>query len=144
VNPDKARLLDIPASFFDRLKWGEDYITKEGAIIKNELATDPAAKAKSYAYSADTMYDERIIDKVQGADLLYHESTYLRALEDRAIKRFHSTTIHAANIAHKAGVQRLLLGHFSSKYEKLDEFETEAREVFPNTELAIEGVTYRV
>jgi len=144
VNPDKARQLDIPASFFERLKWGEDYITKDGSVIPNELATDPAPKARSYAYSADTLYDERIIEKIHGTDLLYHEATYLRELEDRAVKRFHSTTTQAASIALKAGVEKLLLGHFSSKYEKLEEFELEAREIFQNTELAIEGVTYRV
>jgi ribonuclease Z len=144
VNPEKARQQEVPSSFFDRLKWGEDYISKEGKIIKNELVTDPGSKSRSYAYSSDTMYDERIIDKIRDADLLYHETTYLRELEERAVKRFHSTTVQAATIAQKAGVQKLLIGHFSSKYEKLDEFEKEAREVFPNTELAIEGVTYRV
>lgn len=144
VNPEKARLHDIPSSFFDRLKWGEDYIGKNGDTVKNELVTEPAAKGRSYAYSSDTLYDESIIDKVKGAELLYHETTYLKDLEERAVKRFHSTTIQAANIALKAGVEKLLIGHFSSKYEKLDEFEREAREIFPNAELAIEGVTYRV
>ncbi|WP_431214699.1 hypothetical protein ACQ86N_08000 [Puia sp. P3] len=43
-----------------------------------------------------------------------------------------------------AGVQRLLIGHFSSKYEKLQAFEQEAREIFPNTDLALEGVTYKI
>ena len=102
------------------------------------------SKAKSYAYSADTSYDERIIEKVRGADLLYHEATYLKDLEERAVKRFHCTTTQAACIAKKAGVERLLLGHFSSKYEKLEEFEQEARQIFPNTELALEGVTYLI
>ena len=143
INPEKAIQNEIPASFFDRLKWGEDYLTKDGKIIPNELVTDPAPKAKSYAYSADTSYNETIVEKVKGVDLLYHEATYLKDLEDRAVKRFHSTTIQAATIALKAGVHRLLIGHFSSKYEKLDEFEAEAKEIFPNCELALEGVTYR-
>lgn len=143
VNPEKARQFDVPSSFFDRLKWGEDYLGKESQLIKNEWVTDPAPKAMSYAYSGDTIYDESIVEKIRGADLLYHEATYLKDLEERAINRFHTTTIQAASIAQKAGVGKLLLGHFSSKYEKLDEFEREAREVFPNTELAIEGVTYR-
>ncbi|HMC84700.1 MAG TPA: hypothetical protein VKI61_04215, partial [Chitinophagaceae bacterium] len=69
---------------------------------------------------------------------------YLKYLADRAIKRFHCTTEQAATIASKAGVGRLIIGHFSSKYEMLNEFETEARAVFANTDLALEGVTYRV
>jgi ribonuclease Z len=144
INPEKARQFGVPASFFDRMKWGESYLAKDGSVIENEWVTDPAPKAKSYAYSADTLFDERIIERVQGVDLLYHETTYLKELEERAGKRFHSTTVQAALVALKAGAQKLLIGHFSSKYEKLDLFEQEAREVFPNTELALEGVTYRV
>ena len=144
VNPEKAREYNIPASFFDRLKWGEDYTDRNNEVVKNEWVTDTAPRARSYAYSSDTLFDERIIDKVRGTDLLYHEATYLRDLEERAIKRFHSTTVQAAEIASRAEVGRLLIGHFSSKYEKLEEFEHEAKEIFQNTELALEGVTYRV
>ncbi|HLZ86576.1 MAG TPA: ribonuclease Z, partial [Puia sp.] len=93
---------------------------------------------------ADTLYDERIAEQVKGVDLLYHETTYLKDLADQAGKRFHSTTAQAATIARIAGVHRLLIGHFSSKYEKLQLFEQEAKEIFPNTDLAMEGVTYRV
>jgi ribonuclease Z len=143
INPDKAIEYSVPAAFFDRLKWGEDYTTKEGLLVKNELVTTDAPKPKSYAYSADTIYQESIIDKVRGVDLLYHETTYLKDLADRAAKRFHTTTEQAATIAKKAGAGRLLIGHFSSKYELLNQFEEEAREVFPNSELALEGVTYQ-
>ncbi len=144
VNPVKARQYDVPSSFFDRLKWGESYMDKNGNVVENGWVTDPAVRAKSYAYAADTLFDERIIEKVRGVDLLYHETTYLKDLEEQAGKRFHSTSTQAATVAAKAGVQRLLIGHFSSKYEKLQAFETEAREIFLNTDLALEGVTYRV
>lgn len=144
VNPEKARQHDVPASFFDRLKWGESYQKKDGTIVENQWVTEPASKARSYAYAADTMFDERVAAYVRGVDLLYHESTYLKDLEAQAGRRFHSTTVQAATIALQAGVQRLLIGHFSSKYEKLQAFEQEAREVFPNTDLALEGVTYKI
>lgn len=143
INPDKARKFEIPAAFYERLKRGEDYTTKSGEVIKNEWVTDAGIKPKSYAYSADTIYNENLISKVNGVDVLYHETTYLKDLEDRALLRYHCTTTQAATIAHRAGVNRLLIGHFSSKYETLDQFEAEAKEVFPNTTLAIEGVTYR-
>jgi ribonuclease Z len=142
VNPEHARIAGIPATFFDRLKWGEDYETQQGSIIQNASVTDPAPKPKSYAYSADTIYNPQIAEKVKSVDMLYHETTYLKDLEERANKRFHCTTIQAAAIANLAGVNSLLIGHFSSKYDKLDDFEKEAREVFPNTFLALEGVTY--
>lgn len=144
VNPEKARQYGVPSSFFDRLKWGESYLTKDGQLIDNAWVTEPATRARSYAYTADTLFDPRLIDSVKGIDLLYHETTYLKDLTDQAGKRFHSTTAQAATVAKEAGVQRLIIGHFSSKYEKLQAFEQEAREIFPNTDLAIEGVTYRV
>ncbi|HXB96209.1 MAG TPA: ribonuclease Z [Puia sp.] len=144
INPEKARQFDVPSSFFERLKWGENYLRKDGVLVDNALVTEPATKAKSYAYTADTLFDKRIAEKVQGVDLLYHETTYLKDLEVQAGKRFHSTTAQAAAIAIEAGVHRLLIGHFSSKYEKLQPFEQEARELFPNSDLALEGVTYRI
>jgi ribonuclease Z len=144
VNPEKAHQHDVPASFFDRLKWGESYQKKDGTVVENQWVTEPASKSRSYAYTADTMFDERIAAYVRGVDLLYHETTYLKDLEIQAGRRFHSTTSQAATIALQAGVQRLLIGHFSSKYEKLQAFEQEAREVFPNSDLALEGVTYKI
>jgi ribonuclease Z len=144
INPEKARQHDVPSSFFDRLKWGENYLRKDGVLVDNALVTEPATKAKSYAYTADTLFDKRVADKVRGVDMLYHETTYLKDLGEQACKRFHSTSAQAAAIALEAGVHRLLIGHFSSKYEKLQPFELEAREIFPNTDLAQEGVTYRI
>ncbi|MFL5810152.1 MAG: ribonuclease Z, partial [Flavisolibacter sp.] len=75
---------------------------------------------------------------------IYHETTYLDNMKDKAHERFHCTTKQAADIARKAMVKKLLIGHFSSKYNTLEQFESEAREIFPQTELAIEGSTYQV
>jgi ribonuclease Z len=144
INPDKAKEYEIPLSFYERLKDGEDYKRKDGALIKNELVTDAAEPGRRYAFCADTKYDESLIPHFNGADLIYHETTYLDNLRERAEDRFHSTTKQAALIAKKAGVKKLLIGHFSSKYNSLEEFELEAREVFENTELALEGVCYEI
>jgi len=144
LNPDKAKEYEIPASFYERLTNGEDYTRKDGTLIKNELVTTPGDPGRKYAFCADTKYDESLIPHVQGFDMIYHETTYLDNLRERAELRFHSTTKQAALIAKKAGVRKLLIGHFSSKYDTLEEFEAEAREVFPNTDLALEGVAYTV
>jgi ribonuclease Z len=144
INVGKARIHNIPALFFDRLKAGDDFVNAEGRIIKNELVTEAAPKPKSYAFCADNTFHPELIEKVRGVDLLYHETTYLKDLEERAAARFHATTHQAALIAKMANVKKLLIGHFSSKYDKLDTFEQEAREIFPNTDLALEGATYFV
>lgn len=144
LNADKAKEYEIPAVFYDRLKDGEDYTRKDGSSIKNDLVTIAAEPGRKYAFCADTKYDESLIPHILGADMIYHETTYLDNLRERAEARFHSTTKQAAELAKKAVVKKLLIGHFSSKYDTLEEFEQEAREVFPNTELALEGVCYEV
>lgn len=144
LDPQRVKSYEIPASFYDALQMGSDYTTKKGTIIPNEEVTIPNTAGRSYAYCADTIYDESIAEKVKQVNVLYHEATYLKDLEERAAARFHSTTTQAASIALKAGVDRLLIGHFSSKYELLDEFLSEACEVFPQTELALEGLCFKI
>lgn len=144
INRDAAIAANIPSVYYERLKNGDDYETREGKLIKNETVTYPNIPGRSYAFSADTIYDPSIAEKTKGVNMLYHEATYLKDLEERAAARYHSTTIQAASIAKQAGVQQLLIGHFSSKYETLDDFLTEAQSVFPNTQLAIEGTTYLI
>lgn len=144
IDSSKISKYVIPYSFYKNLKKGEDFITNSGEIVKNETVTIENTFIRSYAYCADTIYDENLIDKVKNVTLLYHEATYLKDLESKAIIRFHCTTHQAASIALKATVSQLIIGHFSSKYEFLDDFLIEAKEVFGNTHLAIEGVTFRL
>lgn len=144
VDGEKAKAFEIPAAFYSKLQQGHDYITKKGTVIPNAEVTVAAPKPKSYAFCADTIFDETLCLKVKDADLLYHETTYLKDLHERAASRYHSTTIQAAAIAQKAGAKKLLIGHFSSKYEKLDQFLTETKEVFTNTELALEGMCFKI
>jgi ribonuclease Z len=142
LDAERAKIYEIPSAFYEKLQRGEDYITKKGTIVPNEEVTTAATKPRSYAYCADTIYDESLAEKVKGVDLLYHETTYLKDLQERAAARYHSTTVQAASIAKKAEVKKLLIGHFSSKYENLDEFLTETVEIFKNTELAVQGICY--
>lgn len=142
VIPEQARAYEIPAAFFSKLQDGEDYQTKTGSIVKNDWVTLPPARAKRYVYCADSIYDEELVPYMQEADLVYHETTYLADLHERAAERYHSTSVQAAALASKANAKRLLIGHFSSKYTELQPFLDESRPVFPNTDLALEGATY--
>lgn len=140
----KAQAQNIPVTFYDNLKNGENFIKDDGTVIPYESVTLPGTAGKKYVFCADTKYDESIIPSIQNADMIYHETTYLDNLRERAESRFHSTSKQAALIAKKANVKKLLVGHFSSKYDTLEEFEKEAREVFLNTELALEGTVYMI
>lgn len=144
INMKQVRKYQVPTSFFENLHRGEDFINLKNETIKNELLTIPLAPSKSYAYCADTAYFESICDKIKGVDMIYHEATYLHELESKAFSRFHSTSKQAASIARKSGAKKLIIGHFSSMYDSLELFKTEACEVFENTELAEEGVCFLV
>jgi ribonuclease Z len=144
VDAERAKNYEIPEAYFGKLQLGHDYTNKRGTIIPNEEVTIAATKAKSYAYCADTIFDETLVEKIKDVDLLYHETTYLKDLEERAASRYHSTTHQAATIAKLGNVKRLIIGHFSSKYETVDEFLVEAKEVFENTELGLEGSCYKI
>jgi ribonuclease Z len=144
INKEKAIAAEIPFSYYDELKKGNDYTTKTGAVISNALVTDPASPNKKYVYTADTIFDMNLVAHAMDANLLYHEATYLEDQTQKAAERFHATTTQAATIAKEAGVNRLLIGHFSSKYESIETHVQEARTVFANTDLALEGVTFLV
>lgn len=144
IDPEKVKAYEVPAACYDALQKGEDYTNKKGTIIPNDSLTIAALPPKSYAFAADTIYDESLAEKVKGVDLLYHETTYLKDLQERASSRYHATTTDAGKIAAMASVKKLLIGHFSSKYETLDQFLKETKELFDNTELATEGSCFLV
>lgn len=144
VNFDKVIEYQIPVSYYPHLKEGKDYTNKQGVVIKNELLTLPGKLARSYAFCADTLYDEGILPHVSKVNLLYHETTYLEDCQEKAESRFHSTTKDAAQIALKASINKLIIGHFSSSYFDLKPFLSETSAYFANTCLAIEGVTFYV
>lgn len=144
VNIANANQHGVPLSFMEALRDGKDFIDENGELIKNEELTNPNRPSKKYAFCADTRYNEDMLTHIKDADMIYHETTYLSVFDDKAFERFHSTTTQTGQIAKKSGTKRLLIGHFSSKYDVLDEFLAETTAVFPNTELAIEGVSYRI
>ncbi len=139
LNVEALRQQEIPKYFYKRLTDGEDYKPENGRVIKNGELTYDGIPNKKYGYSADTVYNEEIIPHIQGVDVLYHETTYTSEQIEKATQRMHSTAAQAATIAMKANVKKLIIGHFSSKYKLLDVFMQEAKEIFENTELAIEG-----
>lgn len=93
---------------------------------------------KRYAYCSDTMYNERMVEQLEGVETLYHEATYIEEYADRCRSTMHSTAKQAATIAQKAGAQKLIIGHFSARVDDHQVFLNEAREVFENTVLAVE------
>jgi ribonuclease Z len=137
--PERCRDYEIPSAYYKQLKAGADYERKDGFVVKNELVTEEGKGERKYAYCADTIYTDSFLPYILGVNILYHESTYLNAEQEKAALRYHSTAEQAATIALKAGVEKLLLGHYSSKYKTIAEFEEEARAVFATSFATKEG-----
>ena len=140
----RERLADIPHYGRNAVKEGEDLRLPDGTVIANaELTVDPPPP-RSYAYCSDTAYAPQLVDHLRGVDLLYHEATFTEAMADRAKETRHSTAKQAAMLAKEAGVGRLLLGHFSSRYKNSMVLLEEALPIFPDTLLSNEGETFTV
>ena len=129
----------VPVRCMKDIKQGQDYVTPEGEVVPNSRLTRPAAPPKRYAFCSDTAYNRSIIPIIEGADLLYHEATFAECDLARAKETFHSTARQAAEIARDAHVKRLVIGHYSARYEDLSELHREAEAVFPGTILGNEG-----
>ena len=125
------------------LKRGEDIVREsdsgEPLVIKNEDVTYYRYLPRSYAYCSDTAPFAELADWVHGVDLLYHEATFPEDMEEMAKKTFHSTTIQAATVAKDAGVKRLIVGHYSSRFPSVDFYLDEIKTIFPEATLANDG-----
>jgi len=135
---------EIPTVRIPAIKKGEDFITKNGVLIKNEDITVPGPASLSYAYCSDTKYFKRLHSFFMGVDLLYHEATFDMSLDDLAKTTGHSTTLDAAKVASEAGAGSLMIGHFSARYKDVIPLVEEARKIFPMTFAAMDGHSYEV
>lgn len=116
-------------------KRGEDIVRPDMTINNSELTYIPYSP-RSYAYCSDTAPFPQLAQWVRGVDVLYHEATYTSEMEEKALKRFHSTAAQAARCALEAGAGKLIIGHYSSKYPDLSVFLAEASGIFAETQLA--------
>jgi len=133
---------NIDVAYYRKLKQGHDVVNEDGVLIANEKVTNDATKPKSYAFCSDTAYSESIIPIIKDVDVLYHESTFLEKNKSLASPTKHSTAMQAASIAKQANVGRLILGHYSTRYDGIKEFKTEALRNFENVALAEDGKTF--
>ena len=130
----------IPHYAINSIKQGADWTTPEGDIIPNHRLVFAGDAPRSYAYCSDTAYYPSLCESLKGVNLLYPEATFAEDMVERARLVGHSTARQAAQIARAAEVGKLLLGHFSARYEDETVLLQEAQEVFPNAILAHEGL----
>lgn len=132
----------IEKEYFGEIKRGLDYTLENGEILSNrKLTIDPPAP-KKYAYCSDTGYYKYIVPLIRDSDVLYHEATFLESEAHLSSTTKHSTAKEAATIAREAGVGKLILGHFSTRYKDIERFKDEAIEIFETVELADDGKVF--
>ena len=141
---DVANFYNIPIYQRQSIKDGADYTTPDGTVIPNSKLTREADPSRSYAYCSDTRPCPQICGYLKDVDLLYHEATFAESEKERAKVTHHSTAKEAAEIALTAGVKRLLLGHYSSRYDDEEQLLSEASEIFTATECANEGMVVNI
>lgn len=141
---DAVKEAKINIAYYRKLKQGFDVENEDGEIVKNETVTLSPAKPKSYAFCSDTVFNEAIVPIIREVDVLYHESTFLKKHEKYADPTKHSTAKQAAQIAKQANVRKLILGHYSTRYNNIEDFKIEAKEIFNNVELAKDGKSFKL
>jgi len=139
---DKLDQAAVPVEYYSALKKGADYVSPDGKFFENDALTVDSDEPKTYVYCSDTAYNEGYFTQISNATVLYHEATFLNDMLDRAAETYHTTALQAARIAQKTNAKKLLIGHFSARYKTLNDLLDEAKSVFPDTELAIEGKTF--
>ena len=150
INIEEVKKHNIPKYALNKLKNGEDFcspitIGADGRkIIKNDTLTFHPEPSLSYAYCSDTKFNERIIVQIKDIDVLYHEATFLEKDANRALTTYHSTARQAAEVAQKANVKLLIIGHFSNRYKDLNLLLNESKTVFENTVLGLENLTFEI
>lgn len=145
LRADVASALEIPVCRFNGIKAGEDYVCPDGRVIPNDRLTEDARPAASYGYASDTAFDPRLVTGFRGVNVLYHEATYADDNAHKAAMRGHSTAREAGRVARRAGVSKLILGHFSKAYLTEEAHVAEASEEFSGEVIAAdEGMTIKL
>lgn len=144
IKRDMIDYYHIPVSQINNIKAGADWVSADGEVIPNSRLTTAPDTPRSYAYCSDTRYIPTLHKLIEGVDLLYHESTYADEDAERAKKYAHSTASQAAQVAHDAHAKKLLLGHYSARYNQEDVLLNEARAIFPESYLSNEGAVIKV
>lgn len=144
IRRDMIDFLQIPHYEINNIKQGAGWTTDDGDYYPHERLTYPAERGRCYAYCSDTEFLPQLPGVLSGVTVLFHEATFGQEHAARAAETHHSTAAQAATVAARAGVERLVIGHYSSRYDDERPLLDEARAVFPHTQLAAEGMVIEV
>ncbi len=130
---EKANHFNLPMGpLIGELKRGNT-ITHEGNIIKPEDVLGEDIRGKSITIITDTKFCGNAAILAQDTDILIHEATFEKDLQEKAQEMNHSTTTDAAEIAKKANAKLLIITHISSRNDDIEKLTDECKTIFNNT-----------
>ncbi|WP_254174933.1 ribonuclease Z [Planktothrix pseudagardhii] len=147
---EKAKKLGIPPGpIYAQLKQGQTVTLADGRTIRGTELCGVPQIGRKFVYCTDTVFCEGAVELAQDADVLVHEATFSHHDAEMAFQRLHSTSTMAAQVALAAGAKQLMMTHFSPRYAPgnsivLDDLLTEARAIFPNTNMAYDFLTHEI
>ena len=144
IYKDKIEEVALTRYEIARLKEGEDIIRRDGSVLESDKYTYQPYISRSFAYCCDTAPFAALSEYVKGVDMLYLEATFMEDMSEMAHDTYHSTAAQSARCALDAGVERLIIGHFSSRYKSVTPLLAQAKEIFPETYFAQEGIKFEV
>lgn len=112
-------------------------IERGGQLIRREQITE-VRRGQTFAFVMDTRPCAGALELARGADLLVCESTFLQSEQAVAERAGHMTAAQAATLAREAGARRLVLTHFSQRYEDAGQFLAEALPIYADAVIAVE------
>lgn len=136
----------LPGPIYGQLKQGNDVRLADGTTLLAEQFVGPRIPGRIVAIIGDTRQCDSARILAEQADVLVHEATFSKRLQELAYKYYHTTTEEAAQIAKTADVNALIMTHISSRYQEADlvDLLLEARDIFPNSYIANDFWTYPI
>ena len=134
----KAKAAGVKGRLFTELQ-EKGKISIGGKTVRHEDVTY-VQEGRKIVYSGDTLPCKAIVEAAENANLLVHDACFAEADSALAKEKKHSTAAQAAETAKAAGAKKLLLTHFSNRYDDRKALLEEARKIFPESALAEEGL----
>ncbi len=135
----------FPGPIYKLLKMGKKVFVNGKYINGNKYLGCPI-KGKNIIILGDTAPFKVPKNIFLNIDVLVHESTLDATMMDKANKRGHSTNIQAANIAKQFNVKKLIITHFSARYnnKELVDILKQCRNIFRNTQIANDFSKFKI
>ena len=137
LEESKIKEMGVPRHLLEKIR-REGSVQVNGRTISLEDISAGIRKGRKVSYSGDTRRDQSLLELFRNSTVLIHESTGEKSNENKVISYGHSTGNDAGIQARDSNSRKLILIHFSPRYNDIKPILEEARSVFHNVTAAEE------